>query len=375
MSSLGQDRFTGSIHRRNWFGFDWPLLIIVLLLCALGAVNLYSACVGDQPSLFTNQLIYMGIGLAALFAAFIVPYRRFEAASYFIYAASIVLLIAVLVFGKVSHGAQRWLAIGPFSFQPSELTKITMTLALARYFSTTRNYKGYSLKELVIPIILAVVPVGLIALQDLGTAMIHIFIFVSVLLFVRIKLRYLILTVLAGVVSIPLGWFYALKDYQKGRVLTLLDPSRDPLGAGYHIRQSIIAVGSGEIFGKGYLHGTQTKLQFLPEHHTDFIFSVFTEEWGFVGSMVLVGLFFLMIFMGLSISNRSTERYGNVLAFGLTSILFWHVGINMLMVMGLAPVVGVTLPFMSYGGTSLIVMMVVAGLLLNVSARRYMFQS
>jgi rod shape determining protein RodA len=284
-------------------------------------------------------------------------------------------LVAVLAVGQTSHGAQRWLGIGPLTFQPSEVSKIALAMVLARYFSGNPNYTGYGPRELVLPALITLVPVGLILAEpDLGTALIHLLVFLTVALFMRVRSGVLWLSVALSAVLVPAGWLFVLKDYQKERILTLFDPGRDPLGSGYHIRQSIIAVGSGQWFGKGFLHGTQTKLQFLPEHHTDFIFSVFAEEWGFAGGLVLLGLYFALLIKGVAISVSSKDRYGSILAAGLSAILFWHVVINLMMVVGLAPVVGVTLPFFSYGRTSLITMMLLVGLLMNVSSRRYIFE-
>ena len=373
---FAEPRFQARIDRRLWSQFDWALLGLTGALCAAGILNLYSGTYGGiYENLYYVQLASLGLGVGGLLVAFLVPYRFFEATSYLLYLGAIALLVAVLGAGSVSHGARRWLSLGHFTFQPSELSKIALAMVLARYFSANPNYSGYGPRELILPALLTLVPVGLILLQpDLGTALIHVLIFVTVALFMRVKPGTLWLTALLGVLVAPAGWFFVLKDYQKARILTLFDPDRDPLGSGYHIRQSIIAVGSGRWLGKGFLKGTQTKLQFLPEHHTDFIFSVYAEEWGLVGCLVLLAVYFSLLVKGAAISVASKDRYGSILAAGLTACLFWHVVINLLMVVGLAPVVGVTLPFFSYGRTSLISMLLIVGLLMNVSSRRYMFE-
>ncbi|RJQ84227.1 MAG: rod shape-determining protein RodA, partial [Desulfobacteraceae bacterium] len=230
------------------------------------------------------------------------------------------------------------------------------------------------LREMVTPFVITILPFVLIARQpDLGTAMMLALIAASITMYVKIERRTFIGMIAGGTLTVPVVWFF-LKGYQKQRILTFLNPDRDPLGAGYHIIQSKIAIGSGQLTGKGFLKGTQNALDFLPEQHTDFIFSVLAEEWGLAGSLLVVLLFFLMIVWGLQIAQRSRDPFGTILAVGVTTMLAWQVCINIGMVMGLMPVVGVTLPFVSYGGSSIITMMAGAGLLLNVSMRRFMFE-
>jgi rod shape determining protein RodA len=274
--------------------------------------------------------------------------------------------------GKHIGGAKRWLLLGPVSIQPSELAKIAVIIMLARYYSKDASTRGFSLRELVRPFIITLVPFALILKQpDLGTAGLIVLIALSITVFVKIERRSFICLLISFAAVVPLIWFF-LKDYQKQRLLVFLDPDRDPLGAGYHIIQSKIAIGSGMISGKGFLKGTQNTLSFLPEEHTDFIFSVLAEEWGFIGSVVIVLLFLMLIFWGLNIAQSCREPFGIILAVGITSMIFWQVVINVGMTMGLMPVVGVPLPFISYGGSSVLTTAISLGLLMNVSMRRFL---
>ena len=278
-----------------------------------------------------------------------------------------------LAYGIITSGAQRWIKIGSISFQPSEFVKISLILALAKFFHRPPARKGYSLKDLPIPFSPPSFPMVLILKQpDLGTAIILFLIFFSVLLFVKIRWSSLLILVIGGMAILPLLWNF-LKEYQKRRIITFFNPDLDPLGAGYHIIQSKIAVGSGGILGKGFMKGTQCKLGFLPEQQTDFIFSALTEEWGLIGSLFVVSLYFALILWGLRIAVQSKDRFGAILAFGVVAMLFWHVFINIGMVLGIMPVVGIPLPLLSYGGSFLISTLIGVGLLLNVSMRRYLF--
>jgi rod shape determining protein RodA len=247
-------------------------------------------------------------------------------------------------------------------------------VVLARYYSKNAYTRGFTLRQLFTPVTLVLIPFALIVRQpDLGTALLVVLIAGSMTVFVKIERRSFLYLLTSGTVAIPLVWFL-LKDYQKQRILTFLDPDRDPLGAGYHIIQSKIAIGSGMVTGKGYLKGTQNALSFLPEQHTDFIFSVFAEEWGFVGSAILILVFLLLIIWGLNIAYSCRDPFGAILAVGISAMIFWQVVINVGMVMGLMPVVGVPLPFISYGGSSIATMMIAIGILINVSMRRFMLE-
>ncbi len=363
------------IDRRLIKHFDWALLVLVFILGTCGLITIYSAVMAgvlQQKIFFWKQAIWYGIGLMVVMIMFSFHYRLLDQWAYQIYGVCIALLVSVLVFGRTIAGSQRWLVIGPVSLQPSELVKIAVIVVLAHWYSKSTNRQGLSLTELLVPAGLLLIPFFLIAIQpDLGTAMVLALIAASMTLYKKIEKKTLIIIIVCTTVAIPIVWL-VLKPYQKLRIMTFLDPERDSLGAGYHIIQSKIAIGSGLIFGKGYLQGTQNALSFLPEQHTDFIFSVLAEEWGLVGaSLLLVFLFFLMLW-GLNIAHNCRNTFGIILAVGLTAMIFWQAVINIGMVMGLMPVVGVPLPFISYGGSSMLTNMISIGLLMNISMRRFM---
>jgi rod shape determining protein RodA len=365
--------------RRLVHNFDWGILLVVMLLGAIGLATVYSAVTADPPPaaqkiLFYKQIIWFSMGAGVMVAAFSFNYRVLERWAHPIYVVCVVLLLGVVVFGKLAGGSRRWLVLGPLHLQPSELIKIAIVLVLAKYFSKDATTRGFTLQELARPILLTVLPFGLIVMQpDLGTAGLVVLIAVTMTLFVKVERGSLILMVAPGAALIPVVW-WLLKDYQKQRIMTFLSPDQDPLGAGYHIIQSKIAIGSGMITGKGYLQGTQNALSFLPEEHTDFIFSVLAEEWGAVGSILLILLFLVLILWALSIAHRCRDPFGTLLAVGLTALLAWQVIINIGMTMGLMPVVGVPLPLISYGGSSTLTVAICIGLLMNVSMRRFMVE-
>jgi len=358
--------------------FDWGLMLLIVLLGAFGLVALYSAVTAGAESyqkiLFTKQVVWYGAGTVVMIICFLFSYKSLERWADVIYCGCIALLLAVLLFGKVTGGSQRWLLMGPISVQPSEIAKLAVIIILSRYYAKYASERGFSFRDLVNPVILTAIPFALIAKQpDLGTGMIILLIAASMTLFVKIERRTLIYALSFGLLSVPLVWYF-LKGYQKQRILTFLNPDRDPLGTGYHIIQSKIAIGSGYISGRGFLKGTQNALSFLPEQHTDFIFSVLAEEWGFMGASVVLLLFLFLIVWGLNIATNCRDNFGTILAVGITTLIMWQVLINIGMVMGLMPVVGVTLPFISYGGSSIVTMMACAGILLNISMRRFQFE-
>jgi rod shape determining protein RodA len=365
------------IDRRLIHNFDWGLLAVVLMLGGIGLATVYSAVTADPPPvphklLFFKQLIWFGLGLVVMTAAFSFNYRLLERWAHPVYIACVLMLLGVVVFGKLAGGSRRWLALGPIHLQPSELIKIAVVLVLAKYYAKNAATGGFTLRDLLRPILLTGLPFGLIVIQpDLGTAGLVALIAVTITLFVKVELRALILLLTPAAAAVPVVWSL-LKDYQKKRIMTFLNPDEDPLGAGYHIIQSKIAIGSGMITGKGYLQGTQNALSFLPEEHTDFIFSVLAEEWGAVGSISLILLFLVLILWGLNIAYRCREPFGVLLAVGITSLLAWQVIINIGMTMGVMPVVGVPLPLISYGGSSTLTVAICIGLLMNVSMRRFM---
>ena len=366
------------IDRRLVQYFDWWMLSLVLLVGAIGMVALYSAVhaggATGQAGLFTRQLIWYAAGTVAMVLAFLFDYKNVERYAHVFYAICVAMLVAVLLIGKYVGGARRWLSLGPVAIQPSEIVKLAVIFVLAKYYARVCTTKGVNFRELVTPVVMTAIPFILIVRQpDLGTAMVVALIAASVTLYVKIERRTLICLIAGCSLAVPLVWM-SLKGYQKQRILTFLNPDRDPLGAGYHIIQSKIAVGSGMLSGKGFLKGTQNALDFLPEQHTDFIFSVLAEEWGLLGAMTVLIAFLLLTTWGLRIAQRSRDPFGTILAVGVTAMISWQVFINIGMVIGLMPVVGVTLPFVSYGGSSVICMMAGVGLLLNVSMRRFMFE-
>jgi rod shape determining protein RodA len=283
------------------------------------------------------------------------------------------LLVLVPLVGSSGGGARRWIALGFFSLQPSELVKVTLLLVLARDFHRYAPPQGYGLRELIYPAVLVAIPAGLILAEpNLGTAMVLGLLFLSLVFAAGIRLRSFMLAGLAGGGVLPLLWHH-MKSYQKQRVLSFLNPDSDPLGAGYHMIQSKITVGSGMLWGKGFLQGTQNRLDFLPEKHTDFVFAVVAEEWGFIGTAVLLALYCALLMRLLVIAGKARDRFSALVAVGVASIVFWQMLINIGMNLGMLPVVGVPLPLLSYGGSSLLTMMVALGLALNVSTRRLLF--
>ena len=361
--------------RRLIQNFDWVLLGLVVIICATGIVNLYSAGYnrGEGTPLYIKQLYWLAVGLGVMCVTLTYDYRHLEKLSYPIYIIAILLLLAVMFGGKMVSGSRRWLPLGPFAFQPAELAKIAIILVMATYFNRRIRIEAMRLKDLIVPGVLVMIPVALIIKQpDLGSGILVALVAASMILFVGVRWRTLMGCGLTLIMLSPVIWHF-LKDYQRQRVLTFLDPGKDPLGAGYHILQSMIAVGSGQFWGKGFLQGTQSQLYFLPEQHTDFVFSVFAEEWGFAGSAVLLLLFTALALWGLSVARDCKERFGHLLALGVTALIFWQIFINLCMVTGFLPVVGIPLPLFSYGGSSLITTLLGVGFLLNIRMRRYLF--
>ncbi len=366
------------LDRRLIQNFDWVLLLILLVQAGISILNLYSATypIRDMggTEIFYKQIYWFLIGFAVLLLATTFNYYVLERLAYPVYFFSISLLILVLVVGKVMSGSQRWLSLGPVSLQPSELVKIAMVLVLAKFFSERGEYREYRLRDLWQPFLLTALPCFLILKEpDLGTALFLALIAISMVLIAKVNWKSLVILVGISCLTAPLTWF-GLKEYQQKRVLSFLSPEMDPLGSGYHINQSKIAIGSGQFWGKGFLEGTQTRLHFLPEQHTDFAFSVLAEEWGMAGSIILLLMYLFMILWGLNIAKNSKDRFGAMLAVGIVSIIFWQVIINVGMVTGLLPVVGIPLLLFSYGGSSLITTMAAMGILMNISMRRFMFQ-
>lgn len=362
--------------RRLITHYDWVLLLQVALVAGIGIVNLYSATSAWSAAvtpLYLKQLSWFGLGLLIVMLICMFDYRHLEYLGFPAYGVAVFLLLAVLAVGRTSMGATRWISFGGIGLQPSEVMKIVIIIVMARYLSEKSSAQGFSFRDLLAPGALLLVPVLLVMKQpDLGTAMLLLAIGGTMALFAGIRRSALVIFGLLGGAAASGGWFL-LHDYQRQRIYTFLDPERDPLRSGYHIIQSKIAVGSGGLTGLGFRQGTQAQLSFLPERHTDFAFSVFAEEWGFLGCLLLLALYLLIVLWGLYIARRASDRFGMYLALGVSAMLFWHIVVNLGMVIGLLPVVGVPLPLFSYGGTSMITTMTGVGLLLNVSMRRFMF--
>ncbi len=368
------------MDRRLIENFDWSIIWVLLGIICVGLLSIYSALYNQiqlRPThnLFIKQLLWLSAGFILMVGCLFADYQQLKRVSLWIYLLSLLLLLAVLFFGKDVNGSKRWLELGGFQFQPSEFMKIAIVIYLSSYFSSQETSPYPDLKKLAPPVVLVMIPVLIILAQpDLGTAITILAIAGTMILFVGVRLRYIFVSILLIAPLLYPIWEHVLKPYQKRRIFILLRPDLDPLGAGYHIRQSKIAIGSGMLWGKGFLNGTQNKLHFLPEKHTDFIFSVWAEEWGFVGCFILLTLFALLIWLCLRVARRSKDRYGSLLVVGLSALILWQMLINVGMVIGVLPVVGITLPFISYGGSSLIALCLAIGLIENVSMRRYMFQ-
>jgi rod shape determining protein RodA len=365
------------IDRRMLLNIDWMLILAVFIIVTWGLVTVYSATHGRLEThledFYLKQIYWFGAGLVLMVLMTFVDYQLLSRAAYFLLALGILLLIAVFLVGRVASGARRWLVLGPLSFQPSELVKVFLVLSFARYFTEARREGGLRFRDLLIPLLMLVIPFTLIAKQpDLGTALVLCFVAGALIFASGFPLKILLLMTGGGVIAMPVAWTF-LKDYQKVRIITLLNPDFDPLGAGYHSWQSKIAIGSGGFWGKGWLAGTQSGLNFLPEKHTDFIFAVFAEEWGFVGATALIVLYLILVLRGISIAYASKDRLGSLIATGLVVMLSIYILFNIGMTAGLTPVVGLPLPLFSYGGSSMLATMIAIGLLLNIRMRRFLY--
>ncbi|MEQ9490489.1 MAG: rod shape-determining protein RodA [Alphaproteobacteria bacterium] len=349
---------------------SWSLLLLIVLVACVGFAMLYSAANGDWDPWASRQAVRFGIGMAVLFVVAMVDIRIWLRYAYVIYAVGLVLLVGVEVTGFVGMGAQRWIDLGFFQLQPSEVMKIALVLALARYFHSVSLEDVVRPSRLIVPLLLVLAPVLLVLKQpDLGTA-VMLLVGGGVLFYLAgVRLWKFLAVGCLGLAALPIAW-NMLHSYQKQRILTFLDPERDPLGAGYHIIQSKIAMGSGGLMGKGFLKGTQSHLNFLPEKQTDFVFTMLTEELGLIGGVVLLALYALLMLYGLFIAVRSRNQFGRLLAMGVTTTFSLYVFINVAMVMGVIPVVGVPLPLISYGGTAMMTVMIAFGLLMNVYVHR-----
>ena len=348
-------------------------LVLVLLICLpalVGFAMLYSAAGGDMEPWAERQIIRFGFGMAIMFGVALLDIRFWLKSAYFIYAGAFALLVGVELIGDAAMGAQRWVDVGPLQLQPSEIMKIALIIALARYFHTVTSEDIKRILVLIPPLILILAPTALVLHQpDLGTASLLAISGAMMLFLAGLKLWKLGVAFIGLLGAIPVAWQF-LRDYQKTRILTFINPESDPIGAGYHILQSKIAFGSGGIFGKGFLGGTQSQLNFLPEKQTDFIFTMLAEEFGLAGSIALLLLYFALIAYGTVVSLRCNSQFGRMLGMGVVATFFLYVFTNMAMVMGLVPVVGVPLPLISYGGSAMLTLLFGFGLVLNVYIHR-----
>lgn len=359
--------------------FDWMLFFSIVAIMGVGLLNVFSATAGrgsgvSAEAVAIKQMISLCGGLCVIGLLMLIDYRLIERVSYVIYGLNLFALALVPLIGSTRYGARRWLNLGFTTYQPSETMKIAVLLALARYFHNKPGLAKMGFRDLLVPGLILGVPGMLTIIQpDLGTGG-HILIAGTVmLLFVGVRPRVLLTFLLAGIVSFPLAWQYGLKGYQKDRIRTFLDPMQDPRGDGYNAIQSMIAVGSGELFGKGYQKGTQTQLDFTPEGHTDFIFTVLSEEWGFVGCMFLLGLYLFMLRRCVTLASLARDKFGSLACVGIIAMLSSQIFINISMVCGMFPIVGIPLPLVSYGGTAVLNVCFALGILLNVGYKRTIF--
>jgi rod shape determining protein RodA len=349
---------------------NWGLVLLILLVSAIGFTALYSAAGGDFSPWASRQMLRFGIGLVGMFIIALTDIRWWYKLAWPAYILGLGLLIIVEIKGHVGMGAQRWINLGFIQLQPSEIMKIAVVMALARYFHSASPEEMRRLRFLFVPALIIMAPVALVLLQpDLGTSLMIVMAGAALLFMAGAPLWLFIVAAFLTLCSIPITWHF-LHDYQKQRVLTFLNPESDPLGAGYHITQSKIALGSGGIEGKGFLQGTQSHLNFLPEKQTDFIFTLWAEEWGLFGGLVLLALFGLIFVYGLWIALRAKQNFCRYLTLGLTVNFSLYVFINIAMVMGLIPVVGAPLPLISYGGTSMLAALIGFGLILSCNTYR-----
>jgi rod shape determining protein RodA len=349
----------------------WDLLASALLLTAIGVATVHSAAAESGVDYLSRQLLWVGVGLVGMVLTFSFSYHTLLSFSLLAYLTAVVALVAVLVLGYEAGGAQGWFRVGSVGLQPSEFAKVATALYLTRYLGGLAE-RALAPRQILTSVGIAAVPMVLIALEpDLGGAAMFVPMLAGMLLVAGVRLRFLAAT-FALALAVGAGvWNFGMQPYQRDRVLTFLAPETDPLGAGYQVRQSKIAVGSGELTGKGYMQGTQSQLRFLPARHTDFILAVLAEEWGFLGVAGVLALYGVYLAGGAAIAARARDRAGILLAVGLVSVVAFHVLYNSAMVIGLVPITGIPLPFLSYGGSFTLVNWVIVGLLLGVDLRRY----
>jgi rod shape determining protein RodA len=366
------DRLT---EARGFDNFDLRYVGLILAILGLGVLSIHSVTHDQQGGIapyYLKQLIWISLGAAAFLIMWAWDYHSLARLAYPAYALVLLMLLFVLVDGRASKGAQRWIALGPFSFQPSEFAKLVLILVLAHYYSKTPRV-GW-LQRVILPGLLMLPGLLLILKQpDLGSGLSFVAVYAAMLLMVGVRSQALGVMLLASVMLFPFAWegvWGSLHDYQRQRIMAFVNPDYDPGGKGYHALQSKIAIGSGELTGKGLFGGTQSQLKFLPEGHTDFVFAVYAEEWGFLGVLLLLGLFVALIWLSLEIASKAKDQLGALLAVGIVSMLCFCVVVNIGMTAGMFPIVGIPLPLVSYGGSATIMTMASLGLLLNVKRRR-----
>ncbi len=344
----------------------WMMVLLITILSSIGFVLMYDAAYGSIEPWAIKQIIFFLVFFVMMIVIGLIKMRTIYNFAYIAYGMTLVLLVSVEVIGHNAMGATRWIDIGLIKLQPSEIIKLTIVLALARYFHNISFQNVLTTRLVVIPALILCIPVLLIMKQpDLGTGIIALIVGGVMFFVAGVQIWKFILALVVALGSLPIIWYY-LYDYQKQRILIFLNPERDPLGNGYNIIQSKIAIGSGGLFGKGMLSGSQAQLQFLPEHQTDFVLPMFAEEFGFIGVIIIMLLYLILIAYGTSIALRCKNHFGRLLAYGVISLFSVHVFINIGMVIGLLPVVGVPLPFLSYGGTIMATILISFGLLINI---------
>ena len=358
--------------------YDTSFLIIATIIFAIGILNLYAGThtniTAKTTALYQRQLILYGLAFfVAILVSFIRPKTLFRY-SYGIYICNLILLLLVLFVGDKAMGAKRWLILGPLRLQPSELMKISIILALARWYSRHKPHMSMGFKELFAPSVIAILPATLIIIEpDLGTGLVILLVFGIITFYRNLKWKTMVALLLLSIIGGVTMYTSGLQDYQRKRIASFINPSADMRGSGYNALQSKIAIGSGQFFGKGFKKSTQASLRYLPENHTDFVFSVFNEEHGFFGSLVLILLYIILFFRFIWLSSAVTGLYESIIALGVMSIFFWHTIINMAMTTGLLPIVGLPLPLMSYGGSSLLTFGICLGLATGISNSRILF--
>lgn len=351
---------------------DWVLVIGVLLLCLVGLLSIYSTSFKQDPTFFYKQLAFIIAGFFLMLIFALLDYRIFRnhpRLLIILYILSILLLVGVLIFGKEIRGAFSWFRIGPVSFEPVELAKIVMILILAQYFSL-RHIELYRIRHIIASGVYTAIPALLIFFQpDLGSAMVLIFLWLGIMIIAGIKLRQLIILLLIGIIILSIAWLVVLKPYQKDRIISFINPYIDPRGSDYQRIQSLIAIGAGQLWGRGLGQGSQSQLQFLPEQHTDFIFASIAEEWGFIGVLLICILYFLFFFRIIKIALSTTNNFARLFCIGVAIVFLFQVFVNIGMNLGILPIAGISLPFVSYGGSNLIISFITLGIIQSIAIR------